>query len=85
MRSLRRTIRFFMFISLSFFSAPASATTVLEQTFPDLVHRAEVIAVGTVTGIQEQWDAYVVPNFAGRNVVIQWQESLRNFGIIGTQ
>jgi len=35
---------------------PAWATSVLDQTFPDLVHQAEVIAVGTVTGIQEQWD-----------------------------
>jgi len=33
------------------------ATTVLEQTLPGLVRQAEVIAVGTVTGIQEQWDA----------------------------
>src|SRR5262245_14997436 len=37
--------------------APAQATTVLEQTFPDLVHNAEVIVVGTVTGVQERWDA----------------------------
>ncbi|HEV8716791.1 MAG TPA: hypothetical protein VGX03_28730 [Candidatus Binatia bacterium] len=37
-------------------SGPAGATTATEQAFPDLVHRAEVIAVGTVTGIQEQWD-----------------------------
>lgn len=36
---------------------PAHATTAIEQTFPDLVHRADVIAVGTVTGIQERWDA----------------------------
>lgn len=36
---------------------PTVATTVIEQTFPDLVHRAEVIVIGTVTGIQEQWDA----------------------------
>ncbi len=28
---------------------------------------------------------YLVPNFAGRNVIIQWQESLQNFGIVGTQ
>jgi len=34
----------------------AQATTAIEQTFPDLVHRAEVIAVGTVTGVQERWD-----------------------------
>lgn len=35
----------------------ACATTVIEQTFPDLVHRAEVIAVGTVTSVVERWDA----------------------------
>lgn len=28
---------------------------------------------------------YVLPNFAGQNVVIQWQESLQNFVITGTQ
>ncbi len=50
-------IRFFLFIGLSLLPASGRATTVIEQTFPDLVHQAEVIAVGTVTGIQEQWDA----------------------------
>jgi hypothetical protein len=35
----------------------AFATTALEQTFPDLVHRAEVIAIGTVTSVTERWDA----------------------------
>ena len=35
---------------------PALATTAPEQSFPDLVHRAETIVVGTVTDIQEQWD-----------------------------
>jgi hypothetical protein len=38
-------------------AVPAQATTAVEQTFPDLVHRAEVIAVGTVTGVKERWDA----------------------------
>lgn len=28
---------------------------------------------------------YVLPNFAGRNVIVQWQESIQNFGIVGTQ
>jgi len=46
-----------VFIGVAMLSTPALATTVLEQTFPDLVHQADVIAVGTVTGIQEQWDA----------------------------
>ena len=35
----------------------AQATTAVERTFPDLVHRAEVVAVGTVTNVREQWDA----------------------------
>jgi hypothetical protein len=29
----------------------------MEHTFPELVRHAEVIAVGTVTGISERWDA----------------------------
>src|SRR5713101_7597922 len=44
-------------LSLLIPTVPAQATTVIERTFPDLVHRAEVIVIGTVTGIQEQWDA----------------------------
>jgi len=35
----------------------ASATSVVELTFADLVAQAEVIAVGTVSDIHEQWDA----------------------------
>ncbi|MGE0826151.1 MAG: hypothetical protein AB7G75_17135 [Candidatus Binatia bacterium] len=35
----------------------AHATTVIKVTFPDLVAQAEVIAVGTVSEIREQWDA----------------------------
>jgi hypothetical protein len=35
----------------------ARATTAVEMTFADLVSHAEVIAVGTVTDIHEQWDA----------------------------
>jgi len=35
----------------------ARATSVTEFTFTDLVTQAEVIAVGTVTDIREQWDA----------------------------
>lgn len=48
---------FFSLLGPCLFAASTLATTVLEQTFPDLVHQAEVVAVGTVTGIQEQWDA----------------------------
>ena len=47
----------FLFVSAGMLPTPLLATTIIEQTFPDLVHQAEVIAVGTVTGIQEQWDA----------------------------
>jgi hypothetical protein len=54
--SLSLTLTLFAF---GLFTHPLSveATTVVEQTFPDLVHNAEVIAVGTVTDIHEQWDA----------------------------
>lgn len=45
------------FLSTTLFPTLVRAMTVLEQTLPDLVHQAEVIAVGTVTGIQEEWDA----------------------------
>lgn len=58
---MRRTLRINCIFLLSLFLLtrviPTHATTAVEQTFPDLVHRAEVIAVGTVTGIQERWDA----------------------------
>lgn len=39
-------------------SSPSSAqaTSVKEAGFTDLVHQAEVIAVGTVSDIREQWD-----------------------------
>jgi Matrixin len=29
--------------------------------------------------------AYLLPNFAGRNIIVQWQESLQNFVIVGVQ
>ena len=50
------------------------ATTVLTQSFPDLVHKAEVIAVGTVTGINNHWDAalrapFTVVTFSNLNVL----------------
>ncbi len=35
----------------------AGATTVLEQSFASLVQEAEVIAVGTVSAIETEWDA----------------------------
>lgn len=36
---------------------PAWATTVIERSFSDLVRRAEIIAVGTVIDVREEWDA----------------------------
>ena len=36
---------------------PGHATTVLHQSFPDLVQKAEIIAVGTVSTIHAEWDA----------------------------
>ncbi|MGE0682706.1 MAG: hypothetical protein AB7P69_17615 [Candidatus Binatia bacterium] len=58
---MRRTIRINCSLLLNFVLltcvGSAQATTAIEQTFPDLVHRADVIAVGTVTAIQERWDA----------------------------
>jgi hypothetical protein len=43
--------------ALYIWSHPAQATSVTEFTFTDLVAQADVIAVGTVTNISEQWDA----------------------------
>jgi hypothetical protein len=58
MQTMQEAIRSVFFtLSALVLTMPALATTVTEQTFPDLVHQAEVITVGTVTGIQEQWDA----------------------------
>ena len=38
-------------------ASPAQATTVLRMTFSEVVDGAEVIAVGTVSAIEETWDA----------------------------
>jgi hypothetical protein len=57
MRAVKKASCFVLLIlGLLISIAPALATSVIEQTFPDLVHRADGIAIGTVTGIQEQWD-----------------------------
>ena len=58
MQTVQKTTLSVLFtLSVLTLTTPALATTIIEQTFPDLVHQAEVITVGTVTGIQEQWDA----------------------------
>ncbi|NOT58511.1 MAG: hypothetical protein HOP18_28275 [Deltaproteobacteria bacterium] len=36
--------------------SPTQATSVTEVTFPELVHGADVIAVGSVSTIEEKWD-----------------------------
>lgn len=38
-------------------TVPSRATTVLEQSFPDLVQKADTIVVGTVSAIEAEWDA----------------------------
>ena len=38
-------------LGMVWFTVPAFATTVLEKSFPDLVHEADTIVVGTVTAI----------------------------------
>ncbi len=48
--------RAFFVLSILLLSPLSWATTVLEKNFPDLVHEADVITVGTVTDIREQWD-----------------------------
>ncbi len=57
MHLAKMALRFLVCMGVVMLAIPLQATTVLEQTFPELVHGADVIAVGTVTGIQEQWDA----------------------------
>jgi hypothetical protein len=47
---------FFMVMSLLLPHRSIWATTAIEQTFAELVRRADVIAVGTVTGISEEWN-----------------------------
>ena len=46
----------FFVVSTMLLGSLSWATTVLEKDFPALVHEAEVITVGTVTDIREQWD-----------------------------
>ena len=56
MRLIKQLRSLLMVIGGVLLTTSAPATTVLEQTFPDLVHQADSITVGTVTGIQERWD-----------------------------
>lgn len=58
MHPLSVIARLFVLVVASIISlrSSAQATSVTEVSFPDLVHRADVIAVGSVSDIQEQWD-----------------------------
>ncbi len=53
----------------------AGATTLLKLDFSDLAREAEHIVVGTVTGIQGEWDASA--RFIHSNVTILVEQSLR--------
>ena len=44
-------------LALLCITAPSAATTVLQQSFPDLVQKADTIVVGTVSAIEAEWDA----------------------------
>ena len=57
MSNVLATIPVLLLIALCTWSHSAHATSVTEFTFTDLVAQADVIAVGTVTSISEQWDA----------------------------
>jgi hypothetical protein len=47
----------FLVFGLFWYGPFAHATTVVERPFPELVQQAEVIMVGTVTEVREEWDA----------------------------
>ena len=44
-------------LALLCITAPSAATTVLQQSFPDLVQKADTIVVGTVSATAAEWDA----------------------------
>ena len=44
-------------VSVPLLTTASWATTVLRQSFPDLVQKADTIAVGTVSAIAAEWDA----------------------------
>jgi Matrixin len=58
------------------------------RVFDDGVQFAQATFIVTTLGqefLTGASGAYLLPNFAGHNVIVQWQESLQNFAIIGTQ
>ena len=56
MRNVVTAIRVLLPLLFFTWTSAARATSVTEFTFADLVTHAEVIAVGTVTEIRDQWD-----------------------------
>src|SRR3954454_17900884 len=56
MRPIKKSLLLFFITGTVLLATSAQATTVLARAFPDLVHQADRIVVGTVTGIQERWD-----------------------------
>ena len=53
----------------------AGATTLLKMGFPDLAREANHIVLGTVTGVQGEWDASF--RFIHTNVTLSVERSLR--------
>ena len=45
-----------LLLCLVLVGSPGYATTVLHQSFPDLVQKADTIVVGTVSAIEAEWD-----------------------------
>jgi hypothetical protein len=56
-KTWRGTWLLFFSFSILLSVESALAMTVVERPFSDLIHRAEIIAVGTVTEVRAQWDA----------------------------
>lgn len=46
-----------LLVCLVLAGSPGHATTVLHQSFPELVQQADTIVVGTVSAIEAEWDA----------------------------
>ena len=62
-----------LLLCLVLIGSPVSATTVLHQSFPDLVEKADTIVVGTVSAIEAEWNAvhkrpYTVVTFTDLDV-----------------
>ena len=54
---MTKSVPILVVLALLCITAPSAATTVLQQSFPDLVQKADTIVVGTVSAIAAEWDA----------------------------